>query len=248
MAITTLARLILTELAGLTDQSQVRAPLLPIHPLPQLPPFHRIKAPPIMVGGGQHTPTSEMGRGRVSSIMLNLMLTDILRTSNSYKPIFAYYIRLPYILAEGITLEEYEERTDKFNIRGLWEWVDYKVIIYEIPTKHHETFITSISTEIMMQCALVRGTDARTRADNSGKEADACFRPSKPLVQSPNGSDGEKEPWPNIVVEVAYSESEQHVLEKVHNYWLRNHSRVHDAIVIKIDPVSEKYEPPTRMQ
>ncbi|CAG8492101.1 3655_t:CDS:2 [Diversispora eburnea] len=102
---------------------------------------------------------------------------------------------LPYVLAEGIMKNA---RTNL--IMGLWEWVNYKVIIYGLPLKHHETFIG-------------------TRADNSGKEADACFRSSKP----PN------EPWP------------------VKKYWLGNMSRVHDAIVIKIDTVSSG-EVPTRMQ
>ncbi|RHZ78308.1 hypothetical protein Glove_166g3 [Diversispora epigaea] len=161
---------------------------------------------------------------------------------------------LPYMIAEGITLEEYEERTDKFNVRGLWEWVDYNVIIYELPSKHHETFISSVTKEIFKQCIAVDGTNARigglgairTRADNSEKEADACFRPSKPPVRPP-GSDGEGEPWPNIVIEVAYSESEQHVLNKVKEYWLGNLNRVHDTIVIKIDPVS-RGQIPKRMQ
>ncbi|RHZ63278.1 hypothetical protein Glove_330g112 [Diversispora epigaea] len=40
--------------------------------------------------------------------------------------------------------------------------------------------------------------------------------------------DGKGEPWPNLVIEVAYSESEQHVLNKVKIYWLGNFSRVHD--------------------
>ncbi|CAG8536722.1 10873_t:CDS:2 [Diversispora eburnea] len=92
----------------------------------------------------------------------------------------------PYVLAEGITLEEYERRTDEFNV-----------------------------------CAMhiCNGTDANigslgARADNSGKKADACFSPSKPPVRLPNGSDGKKELWPNLIVEVAYSKSEQHVLNK----------------------------------
>ncbi|CAG8701951.1 4036_t:CDS:2 [Funneliformis mosseae] len=128
---------------------------------------------------------------------------------------------LPYVLAEGETLDEYERRTDEFNKFN--------------PVKRTDAKIGGLGA-------------SRTRADNSGKEADACFRPSKPPVQSPNGSNGKNEPWPNLVVEVAYSESEQHVLDNVKKYWLGNFSRVHDAIVIKIDPVSGEDEPPTRMQ
>ena len=49
------------------------------------------------------------------------------------------------------------------------------------------------------------------------------------------------------MVEVAYSESEHDVLRKVQDFWLSNHSRVHDAIVVKIDQVAQG-ETPTRMQ
>ena len=46
------------------------------------------------------------------------------------------------------------------------------------------------------------------------------------------------------MVEVAYSERQDHVLNKVQEYWLKN---VHDAIVVKIDEVPEG-EMPKRMQ
>ena len=49
------------------------------------------------------------------------------------------------------------------------------------------------------------------------------------------------------MVEVAYSQSTQDVLRIVQDYWLKNHSRVHDAIVVKIDLVPDD-ETPTRMQ
>ncbi len=47
---------------------------------------------------------------------------------------------------------------------------------------------------------------------------------------------------------MAYSESESHVLEKVTDFWLRNLSRAHDAIVVKIDKPPEEDEAPLRMQ
>ncbi|RIA94240.1 hypothetical protein C1645_578147 [Glomus cerebriforme] len=46
----------------------------------------------------------------------------------------------------------------------------------------------------------------------------------------PSGS----QPWPNIVVEVAYTQSEADVKNKVEQYWLQA-GRAHDAIAIKID-------------
>jgi predicted secreted protein len=45
------------------------------------------------------------------------------------------------------------------------------------------------------------------------------------------------------VVEVAYSQSQADVLTKVKEYWLKNHSRVHDVIVVKIDQVPEDETP-----
>ncbi|CAG8492829.1 2911_t:CDS:2 [Ambispora gerdemannii] len=138
---------------------------------------------------------------------------------------------LPYVLAEDVTLNEYEHRTDEFNVHGLWEWTNYKV----------------------SGCSDVDDTDSRimscgstrTRADGCGKEADAPFRPKKSGVPAPTGSDGKRKPW--IIVEVAFSESIDHVLNKVKNYWLKDLSRAHDAIIVKIDLVSED-EAPSRMQ
>lgn len=68
--------------------------------------------------------------------------------------------RLPYTLVKDVSLEEYERRTDKFNIHGFWEWTANKVIIYEFPSKPHETLIGSIVNEINRQYLPVYGTNA----------------------------------------------------------------------------------------
>ncbi|CAB4438085.1 unnamed protein product [Rhizophagus irregularis] len=164
-------------------------------------------------------------------------------------------VTLPYVLVDNVSLREYELRTDKFNIHGLWEWKNNKVMIYELPSKPHETCIYAINKVISRACTAVDYTNSRilnlgatrTRADDSGKEADSCFRPMKARVPTPTGSDGESEPWPNVVVEVAYTESTDHILEKVKEFWLPDLSRVHDVIVVKIDPVPDG-EVPSRMQ
>ncbi|RHZ82617.1 hypothetical protein Glove_107g6 [Diversispora epigaea] len=153
-------------------------------------------------------------------------------------------VKLPYLLAESITYEEYERRGDMFNVHGCWEWCNGKVIIIELPSDPHEICICSISRELMNCCGSVIHTDAeiyglgsiRTRVGGSGKEADASFSPEKPDVTSPNGRDGKNKPWPNIVIEVAYSETVHHVMDKVQNYWLHP-NRAHDVIVVKINPV-----------
>ncbi|RIA87504.1 hypothetical protein C1645_827665 [Glomus cerebriforme] len=71
-----------------------------------------------------------------------------------------------------------------------------------------------------------------TKSGGSGKEANASFWPlAKPQVIH-SGSDGNNKTWPNLVVEVAYSQLEVTVINKIKNHWLR----AHDAILIKIEP------------
>ncbi|RGB32123.1 hypothetical protein C1646_763246 [Rhizophagus diaphanus] len=146
---------------------------------------------------------------------------------------------------EEENLEEYELRVNKFNVHGCWDWKENKVIVYEWPSKIHETIIGELTYQILRQFDAIHSTPAhmssmgsvRTHADNTGHESDVTFRPPKPT----------DEPWPNVVVEVAYSESQTDVLSKVQDFWLKNHSRVHDMIVVKIDYVAPG-EMPTRMQ
>ncbi|KAF0496172.1 hypothetical protein F8M41_021071 [Gigaspora margarita] len=158
--------------------------------------------------------------------------------------------KLPYVLAENVTIDKYEERTDRFNVHGFWEWSAKlekngiflgDVTIYELPTLAHEACICAFSKLFVKQCAPVDNTDAeiygvaatRTRAKNFGKEADGSFRPKKSAVDLPNGSDGLTRSWPNIVLEVATSESISHVKDKARNYWLHG-NRVHDVIIVKL--------------
>ncbi|CAG8806606.1 5068_t:CDS:2, partial [Racocetra persica] len=104
----------------------------------------------------------------------------------------------------------------EFSIRGCWEWREGKVIIYEFPSVPHEVCISAIVEEII----------DGTRDINRGKEADASFRPDKPVVTPQNGSDKNGFPWANLVVEVAYSETLDHVEETL-CYWL-SPGRAHD--------------------
>jgi hypothetical protein len=67
------------------------------------------------------------------------------------------YIRLPHVLAEGIDIEEYERRTENFNIHGCWEWVEGKVVIYEFPSMPHEVCISAIVQTINVACGPVMG-------------------------------------------------------------------------------------------
>ena len=71
------------------------------------------------------------------------------------------------MLVKDVTIDKYEDRTDKFNVHGRWEWYPNPkenglgdVIIYEISTKPHDGCIGAISKEIMSQCRNADRTDA----------------------------------------------------------------------------------------
>ncbi|CAG8735331.1 4479_t:CDS:2, partial [Gigaspora margarita] len=158
--------------------------------------------------------------------------------------------RLPYVLAENETIDKYKERKDRFNVHGSWEWsakhekngiILGDVTVYELPTQAHEVCILEITGLMIEQCRPVNRTDAkiyllgatRTCAKGFCKEPDGSFRPDKSAVDLPNGSDGLTAPWPNIVIEVASSESVSHAKDKARNYWLHG-NRVHDVIIVKL--------------
>ncbi|RIA80473.1 hypothetical protein C1645_745222 [Glomus cerebriforme] len=109
----------------------------------------------------------------------------------------------------------------------------------------HEVGISAIVKQINRHCSNADGTNAeiygfgstRTRDRNRGKEADALFRPKKPAVTAPNGSDRNDHLWSNLVMEVAYAETSDHIEEAL-KYWL-SPDHAHDCIIVKIDPVSQ---------
>ncbi|CAG8524744.1 34357_t:CDS:2 [Gigaspora margarita] len=163
--------------------------------------------------------------------------------------------KLPYVLAENVTIDKYEERTDRFNVHGLWEWnaklekndiILGDVTVHELPTPAHEVCIGKISYLIMKQCDPVMDTDARI-CNFQAAQPDSSFRPKKSAVDLPNGSDGLTTAWPNIVIEVALSESVSHAKDKARNYWLHC-NRVHDVIIVKLYCDDSKTPVPRRMK
>ncbi|CAI2175263.1 2874_t:CDS:2 [Funneliformis geosporum] len=138
-------------------------------------------------------------------------------------------VTLPYKLAVGVTFDEFVRRSEESNAHGCWEWTNGDVMVYEWPSEPHEICIRTIYDELLKACISVIRTNARiyslgsstTRANGEGKEADDSYRPKKILAIPPNGSDRYNCPWPNVIVEIAYSESIDHVTKKVNEYWLR---------------------------
>ncbi len=56
------------------------------------------------------------------------------------------------MLAKGIDIEEYEKHTENFNIYRCQEWVEEKVIIYELPSMSYKVCINAIISDIIESC------------------------------------------------------------------------------------------------
>ncbi|CAG8644197.1 7422_t:CDS:2, partial [Diversispora eburnea] len=136
--------------------------------------------------------------------------------------------------ASNVDWEKYTERTDFFNVHGSWEWIDGNVYVYELPLGPHETCSRVIERLICLkdpEMMLINLGSTRTKAGGRGKEADESFVPKgKPGVNS-NGREGLHSP--NLAIEVAFSETEDHLLSAIKNYWLYP-GRAHDAIAVKL--------------
>ncbi|CAG8459114.1 17822_t:CDS:2 [Acaulospora morrowiae] len=148
----------------------------------------------------------------------------------------------------GVTLEEYEERLDKFNICEYSEWINGDVIVYELPSKPHSVLIAAITSEIIKKCLLPYVCDI--------KRIFVLLKELVPMILRKKGMHAstlksyecnnqmEDEPWPNLIIEVAYSKNESYILEKVKDFWLRNWSHAQNVIVVKIDkPFEAKHAP-----
>nr|CAG8588441.1 8845_t:CDS:2 [Entrophospora candida] len=145
--------------------------------------------------------------------------------------------------AFDVDWEKYSERTDMFNVHGNWEWIDRKVYVYKLPLGPHETCSGMIKSQIrladpermLISLESIIEYTKETNAGGTGKEADGSYIPWGKLRVNSNGHEGPDsyKPWPNLVIEIASSETEKHLLNAVKNYWLCP-GRAHDAIVVKL--------------
>ncbi|CAI2176153.1 20274_t:CDS:2, partial [Funneliformis geosporum] len=71
------------------------------------------------------------------------------------------------------------------------------------------------------------------RISGSGKQSDASFVPKLLPKPAQNPCDAEGNPWPNIIVEVANSQSLASIIQKTTQFWLAP-NRVEDVIVLKL--------------
>ncbi|CAG8629746.1 6323_t:CDS:2, partial [Paraglomus occultum] len=130
---------------------------------------------------------------------------------------------LPYELKTGVTLDEYIIQIDKHNVKGLWEWENGTVRVIELSSGFHGESIGTIIGELGVALRAVKCTpssvtisDATTsRTKEKGTEPDASLIPARKPQMFRGGYDGKNTPWPNIVIEVAYSEN---LKDKIENY------------------------------
>lgn len=148
--------------------------------------------------------------------------------------------KLPFCLAEGITLSEFDnmikhrEKTGRSSQSGgcfKWEFKEGKAWIYELPHRCHERAAGQLSQEI------IAGLGARHRdvsSPPSPRMADSngpfSFEPDSSIEVKGGGRPGPADlvnrcdrqgnRYCNIVFEVAYRESERHVRQKA-QAWLQ---------------------------
>ncbi|CAG8608172.1 1999_t:CDS:2 [Diversispora eburnea] len=155
---------------------------------------------------------------------------------------------VPKKMSDCITLEDYEECVEEFNIHRCWEWSNGEVIIYELPSISHEVVIGAVTRMLLYQCNAVAFTDAEINSLSATRICDrncGIILSNKTAVIVSNGYDGNDLPWPNLVVEVTYTKTLAHVEETL-CYWL-SPGLAHDCIIVSIDPILQG-QVPVRMR
>lgn len=155
---------------------------------------------------------------------------------------------LPFCIAENLTMEEFHSECDQLE-SCRWEFKDGNAWIYELPVDAHD----SAAGEAIKQLILALGNAhagamrvmACPRCDNNSasgnwsyeRDGSLTVRGYRPGQGHADAKDSYGNRWPNVIVEVAFQESEPHVLAKARE-WLEtatnpNHG-VQQVIVIKI--------------
>ena len=153
-----------------------------------------------------------------------------------------------HCIADGITLKQFHTKCNKNDGEGCfrWEFQDGKAWIYEIPHFAHARAAGRVMSSISFGLGEDNMDDlamaASPRCDNNkdtSMEPDGsiCSDHPKPGPNQPGAADACGNRWPNIIVEVAYHETEEHVLRKAEQ-WLtacdNDTYGVQQVIVIKM--------------
>ena len=163
-----------------------------------------------------------------------------------------------YCVADGITLVQFHRKCKNSEATGFrMEYKTGKAFIYEVPTAAHDDAAGEIVYGITSRLCLPRAGDFSTGASpRCDRNDDESFEPDgtvclmqrscdgTPLQQRPgpghaSAADPAGNRWPNVIIEVAMIESEQHVRDKALR-WLAACNDpnfcVQQVIVVKIGP------------
>lgn len=156
--------------------------------------------------------------------------------------------RLPFSVGENITMTQLQVKRDGLESGGCfrWEFKDSKAWIYELPHPSHDSTAHEVIKRLEKQmgehdndvfCAASLSCD--NNAANWSYEPDGSLtvRGFRPGPGHPEAADVSGNKWPNIIVEVAYQETEPHVRAKALD-WLQtatnDNNGVQQVIVVKI--------------
>ena len=156
---------------------------------------------------------------------------------------------LPFCIARNVTLAQFHAKCARNESGGgsRWEFKDGEVWIYELPLAPHEDAAGEVIQELTRQMGQQHSRDvvsaASPRCDNNARnwsyepDGSLTVRNGRPGPGHPDAADSFGNRWPNIIVEVAYMESEPHVRAKALE-WLDTatdpNNGVQQVIVIKI--------------
>jgi hypothetical protein len=155
---------------------------------------------------------------------------------------------LPFCIAESVTLKQFHAKVDRNDSSGCywWEFKDGEVWIYELPNTAHARAAGRVMTELVMQMGQHMNdiiSAASPRCDNNA--SNWSYEPDGSLTVddfelAPGHADAADQfgnRWPNIIVELAFRESETHVRARAID-WLETatdpNNGVQQVIVIKI--------------
>jgi hypothetical protein len=155
---------------------------------------------------------------------------------------------LPFCIAENVTLKQFHAKCDRNDSSGCywWEFKDGEVWIYEFPHTAHARAAGEVTFQLRVQMGQHMNdiiSAASPRCDNNAKnwssepDGSLTVMNSRPGRGHADAADQFGNRWPNIIVEVAFRESETHVLAKAID-WLETatdpNNGVQQVIVIKI--------------
>ncbi|CAB4439349.1 unnamed protein product [Rhizophagus irregularis] len=150
--------------------------------------------------------------------------------------------RLPLILIEGVSYEEFKKKCEIANASKYWEFQDRIVVIFELPNRDHEYAHSAFSRQFEHQDPQSTVDSCRSETYHatpgritrgSSKQPDDSFMPTLLPRPARNPCDLQGNPWPTIIVEVANSESLSRIIHKTTQFWLAPNC-VEDVFVLKL--------------